>query len=674
MANNKPSLRTASGKVFWRLAPIILGIVAYFGLGAIESAKHSYDKERTAPIVVTDQTNIKEGVYEIGIGDLQTKLDNLQSKPELDAQGHVEPSSWEQLESYIRNIKFQRFKNEDELSEALNEQVLAEKAAGERKHQYRREGLNLSYAAERLSLFNERRKIEANIANLSPIAEGLKKRGDAKEKEPPCFEAASTAQPAATKTASNKGKILSPLPLCKQLQDWEALMTRIGESDAMYNAEQECINNELNDLDDIAQAKLKRVYLNLRPALAEIKSGNPVDKSAVPTDSQQPGSSRQQAHATPLKNYNFQSVLDDNNGIHVIYQVVRLILVVLLVFGIISVGLALLRLFPSYASSSEALTDKAKTFLSSNSDAAPSFARAAVISLAAIGIGTAVVVAGSPGGNSQPSVAFANDAGPVTQNNRHQTDQNGGTDTGDNIGRAIPMPYPVAYPSPLTLQPINNNIIPPLDEKKIESLSNKLEGLRGNIGDLQGQITTMGSDLSNNVKIPLSTLSGQVGSVNVPLLKNTTDTLSTDVSGLKSRADGLETTFFDKLNTVSGKLDTTNSTMTGIRNDSLAKLQRPEGRGLFTRLKQFFNTKETYFVSAQAYAVLENLLCTASTGDAAGNLPCANGALLTKLLNLKNDSAQQPRTERELLDYLGGGESSDVKPWKSTILRYTRLP
>ena len=92
-------------------------------------------------------------------------------------------------------------------------------------------------------------------------------------------------------------------------------------------------------------------------------------------------------------------VLDEKNGSHVIFNILWLTCMVLLVFGILFVILLLLRPLPPFACGVEALTEQTKSLLARPS-ATPELARTVTVTLAALGIGTAVAVAG---GMSMPS-------------------------------------------------------------------------------------------------------------------------------------------------------------------------------------------------------------------------------------------------------------------------------
>jgi hypothetical protein len=649
MADNKPSIHAATGRVLWRLAPILLGIAAYFSLGYIEETKTSYDRERAAPILLADKTSLSgKTTFEIGVDDIEKRLS---------------PETWKSIGKYVGNLRYQSFKNENELGDALNEQILAEKAISEKKYQYRREALFVSNVTERLPLFNDRGKVESDIERLvGDQVNNLEKARDAKRLYPNCFEQTPATQRRPANTALGNGnKDAQQLELCKQLQKWEAVMTKINDTDTKYQNELTRISKELGKLDETAQGKIRAIYTELKPELLAIKNDQPQRNANTQLSFKQ--------DSNFLKSFNYQSVLDENHGIHVIYQVARLTFVIVLVFGMISVVLAILRLFPSFASSSGALTEQARTFLVRQGGSSPDIARAAIVSVAALGIGAAAIVtSGAVSGRPPVALSMTASTSQTTQNNQQRDNP---PRPEDGVLLSPPIPYPVPYPSPVTVQSFN--YIPPLDHGAITELSKSVEGLRGDTNGLQTQINGINDDISKTIRPSIA----QVRETDIPALQSETMTLSgyvdplrTEVAQLTGQADSLRNTFFQKLDDASNKLDTANKTFETIRTDSLFRLQRPEGRNLFTRMGELFG-RERYMVSDQSYAVLVNLLCQGTCLDEKKNFIGPNKEILMKLQKLRGSP---PLSKGEFTEALKVSNSEVLKPWLSIILRYTRIP
>jgi hypothetical protein len=235
----------------------------------------------------------------------------------------------------------------------------------------------------------------------------------------------------------------------------------------------------------------------------------------------------------------------------------------------------------------------------------------------------------------------------------------------------VEVTAPIVYPSPMTInQPV---YVPTID-------GHALDGVRGEIVQLQGEDRRLSSTLTQvvgqvgPVRENVETLKGQVGDVNVRALHASTSGLPTLVAqqgeqlgGLKTEMGQLQDSTQKNLNSFGQTLKAANLTLKEMRDDIFAQPQRPEGRNLFTRMKQLV-APERYMITPQSYRALEGMICK--------NLQCSDRNALGVVAALAKMQGTSPQGESEFVRAIKafGVSDSALKPWKSIVLRYARIP
>lgn len=612
---------------------VVAALIAYFGLGALEKAKSTYEGEQSAPLVIVERDEANDDQKKNASGDngkkVVTELPASQVKAQLPAS----------MQHYIDKIEHQNFKSANELIDRLNEEVLATGDANKKEYQDKIDNLNKSSITEFSTFLSSIRDTQKNHVD----AETIKGLIDAIEQN----------------QAGEKGGALAVLR--KQSQ---AIWDRYKAFQTAYGAAKEDLQLKMSGVDKIAHNELKTVYSDFKPKLQTLiqdAKGKPQNES-------------------PFWNtYNPSSVLNEKNGSHVIYQTIWLTFVIVLVFGVLYVILMLLRPLPPFAGGTEALTEQAKTFLSRRGGggggaSTPELARTIAVTAAALGIGAAVVVAGGAAGRKAAPAANVDYSDSEAQgdvsrpNNRYL---NAGNRSGNELPRFPEIPaaiinLPPVDPPPVYYFPTNKVDVPKIDETRLNQLSAAIN----NLTDPRTGVEARLRDESTKLGGQITAVDKKFGTVDVPALKVLVDPLPGKVQGLETTAGQLRSEFLDKLNSAS-------ATVEDIRGDSLERFRRPEGRNLFTRFKQLFD-KERYVVSGQSHMALKNLMSYRVSQ------PCLNDPKKTCVeTKYRDPNAQKILETLETLigekpmdesTFLGKFTKDNIKPWKTLILRYTRVP
>jgi hypothetical protein len=426
-----------------------------------------------------------------------------------------------------------------------------------------------------------------------------------------------------------------------------------------------------------AANKINKIYEYIRPnELEEIK-----------TDLAQPeGGLRNSSSVREI----LQPTLDEKSGLYIIYQIFRISFIVIIVFSLI-VMIALLLRTLLVTDSAATFTEQARALISGKEMAVAGAARAAVISVAALGVGTAVAT-GVAISSNRPTVSETptdqgskyelalnrqrpNRGGALNQSltqeellNALQTYQAFNT----NLPPQVDVPTPEAYIFPRFRMP-SATLVPDADTTK------KMSDYFGSSSRL---LETMKTKIES-----LSSPAPPAKDISVANLKdamNTPEPLKVDLAGLVGPGTTSVGDTLKSLQTSLEKIDTLNTNLS-----NLERPLNPVGRNVFHRL---LGTGYVYLASPQAVTKLKNMM----QWD-------PQNAPIWKALDLMSMSGEPPATEKEFLKVIeskfpdivdkmllaqGSAQSqpdltreqmlknakSNFEKWKKTILSYTRLP
>ena len=365
---------------------------------------------------------------------------------------------------------------------------------------------------------------------------------------------------------------------------------------------------------------------------------------------------------TPHPNVISEMVLDRGRSTHVIYQVIELTFIAILVFGLLFPIYLLLRALPPFASSVEPLGERAKGFLSRDgitSAAAPAIVKTAVLSIAAIGIGAAVVIANNPAAREKAAEDEVNVAdggsrfppkGPP-KSSPPPSDTPGPTTTpSPEVGGPTPNPTPVinVYPQFFPTVSTNGARLKALEDLRVGPRLDVVEGslpLKADAAKLNDLVSN--KQLTDKLTTSENALRGEIKTV-----KDDVTTLN------ETTVQGINKTISDKSQELSSRIDASGRTLAGYHEGT-------QGRSFSARVKELFG-REKYLVTKDNLEVLRQLICTQPCGT-----DTPEGKLMTKLQVLLIEGKQL--SKKTFQTRLGLGSSSTLTHWEPVILRYTRL-
>lgn len=651
----------------WKLLIVLAGVGAYYGLNSMENTKATYDKARDAAIVIVDKaadTKTERNSVEMEAAGVKAFYDQADVRKAMAEQAKQlsPPVSADEfiveMKGYIDRVKYQPFRNGDEVLESLNQEILKDQAAAEKSSQQQIDIIDKQAAAQ------QARFVTQQLEKCPPLKE---KEQPAKAKEIPATKANHAGSPKPT-----------PPPTAESI--CEGLKKQIESTEENRRFQNQLEQNKLAAISNRKEARVRSVYQYLRPKLlaqVEIKKNE-----------------------SPLSSFAFffpANVLDDRNGIHVIYSIFWLTCMVILIFGVLFLILLVLRPLPPFAGGAEALSEQARTFLSKRS-ATPELAKTLIAATAAVGIGTAVAVAG---GTHNLTPGRSADLGTPAQY------QQGSTDGKPGDGSRRPQPQaspvinvtayaPVAYPSPMTIN------IPSSEGRAIAALGERVGGFDGRLETIRLAQEGMPKTVQDMIN---GTIEHNVRP-SVDQLDRTTNELRNDqeVTGanlllaqaglddLQQRADTLEVDFFKRA-------DEFNNTLQDFRNEQLRQPQRMRTQNIFTRAKQLFTPgPERYLVTEQSYQLLKSIMCasdnsspSSSSSNPLPSPPCSltlgckcSSEVSEIFTKLKKMIGKEPKPEGAFMSQfdddandpttnLGPKAKEKLKLWKSLILKYSRV-
>jgi hypothetical protein len=404
--------------------------------------------------------------------------------------------------------------------------------------------------------------------------------------------------------------------------------------------------------------------------------------------------------------------LDEQSGLYIIYQILRLSLVVIIVFALISIVVLLLRTL-MLGDGAKTVTDQATSFIGSGRGGLAPVGKAAVITVATLGLGTAVAAGVSI--NNKADQALAQNQNPPAESRRtppegrgtntpstrsttHYDSRNTQYDYGDANNL---FDYSTHQETASAATPSVVNIYPRI--KVVDSGSGKGGGpttgnlsldptLVTNLNSYLQSLTKANSDLVEKIKALTASPSTDEIKVANHVTKNALNepedkALLVSLKGQST--DSISTSLHD----LDGKLKSLQDLITSLNATNLDKPANPSGRSPLRALIQ----PDRYFVSRRALdqiadvmnefgakhrqeiagpdtasqVVDEKLLADGAISDALKSLYVSGGSPVKKKEFLNNLFAELQQT-----NYYKKNEQM-VKGrfnfWRETILTYTRI-
>lgn len=685
----------------WKLLIVAVALAAYAGQKALERTKQTYDGERSRPLVIVDdadpkladarQTNRREDFIPLRVSRIQKLLSDAEQRPHGAKETGQIP-----LADFINRIKYQNLKNENEIIDRLNAEVLLESDLTKRAYLDTRDTLNKNRAAKLALLADEKTQVYNRLMQVvsekttetdeqekseqaKAAIQELRKTNPPDEKQlaelkrPGGGKVAAAARTSRRGAAQSTAGVLSIDEVLAKATK-EQLAVWLNTLDKQIRDEQnvEVARQGIADADRVAQSQIKTIYEALRPQLSGIVRDAKLEQGITAP------SGRVTAFFDP------RSIFNDKSGSYVIYQTLWLICIGVVVFFVVFLFFALLRPLPFFAGKSETLASQFERLLSrpgAAEGAAPQLARSLIISAAALGVGTAaaVAVAGDRainrpqlGGGDSAVVAAAYEPGDERSylpGTRRIVDP-------PRTPLKVELTPQIIYPQPTVIEhmmyaaPGGSSFDPSL----FTDLNGKVMALTTSNANLIHTIDYLKTEVQkvNDVEKGVAGLKLQVGEVKVPaleskvlLVEQSTKSSDSKIVGLDGRLVLMEKQFAISLDSISKDLTETKQAVSDLRNNSFERTQNSGGRGFITRTQQLFRG-DRFMVSHQSFEALKDLMCRGG---------CGTDTDKTKMIDaLKSLVGQPPRDQSNFLKSFALVTPNVLKQWKPLLLKYTRVP
>jgi hypothetical protein len=718
---------------FLKLLVVVVALGIYYGLDRLESWK----EDRNRPLMVVkgkDSRALARGFAPIYVGELEEALGTGTEGLKKDEAQLLE-NDREALKALVRReLTYRPFKDEGEIATALSDAVRQDRDQGKAKLLGAREAMLKQLAAYE----QEARLVKNRLLYLvrppvaaEPTGKDVPAADEAAAEETEQQKAArkATAEKAADEAAEAKIKELKEKSVVsdsevfrlknrvdydytegerinlalfdrnttkENLATWLVTVEDQAERLKRQNPDWEKLDvKKIDELDDAAQRRLQIANLTFRSALEG--EGN-------------------RARGWSAGRLDIGRVFDENSGAYVIYQTFRTAALVLLVFAVLSIILLLLRVVPAFAGSSGTLMAQiGDVFKSSGSGdggrVVPQVAKSLVVTAAALGVGTAAVVAGNSISDSRPRVAVAgamsdDGAGYVAINRRPNGRAGGGAvgggsgaaggDGASEVKTSVEFNPYIIHAAPYVIEKqvggetsgdINWNgggggvltlpqdiverlrLLTPRPTEPAASQS-EFNALRDKVTEIN---STVDQRIEKQMELKLITFqSALLGMATKADLENEAQFRGWQFFTFNKRLEGIEQNLGVTLTKLSQELSDANALMAARQNSG--------GRNILTRTKQFFFNGDRYMVSSQALDALGKLMCGVEPCESEGN------KYKKQILDgLREMSGQPPVSGGDFIDALRGkivtaaGAPLDKKQkdalskWKSVILKHTRV-
>lgn len=737
------AVQQAKKRMFWKLVIILVCLLAYILLEAIETAKESYDKAQNTPIVivseeyVADQVNKSDNdkavllAKELGsttCPELPTKKPEVKGKQYnatllrlCAVQGLIDNPDVK--ETLRKKLMYQNFSNGAEIIGRLDAEVRAEAELAKKALLSTEEVENRVWARKIPDLDTEKTWIYQALKNRPytselPQTATPEKIKDWIDKEydriPEDKRHASEDEITSWRATLSRMRYSTTVPL--ELRELLVLHKVIVEEKEIYETRVKSLNDVIGPIDDKVQSGIAAIHERLKPKLPKLIAGSP----GAPRDYAQ----------TKLGWFSFdpRPLLDAKNGIHLVYQIFRLALVMIVGLGLIALIVFLIRLVPPISRGTDQFSDKASEFFRRSDGGGPQLARSLLMTASAVGIGAAVVVGSSAVGlravAADISYAATQDgqAGNGKQGPKGESgsgDKDGSSGSGSPGAPGLPgeskpnvdlhqveLLPPIVYPSPITVSgpssvELNLDWLEPYIQQMMDLSSKDLNSRISTIVENEFAKRNMNCPKPNDCCPP--DLGPRIESLElwrksfVPGSGPTANDLGPRIESLELWRKSFVSTPDPKLKDMADDLRATKEAVEKLQLENLERNQNSGGRGILTTATQFFKG-DKYLVTTNTVGALRLLMrkpaqdcpdtippgnggvkqkCCA--GTIANNSYCPNAnveALLERLLSMVGEP---PRSESEFMKRLRAPDEhrisvdkATIDQWKSVILKYAR--
>jgi hypothetical protein len=714
---DREARRATLRRMSWKFLVVGVALLAYAGLRGLEGAKHSYDEERGRPLVLVDDgyaeqvraalDNLKRGVAPRD-GSERLRYDAVLLKKGdvvgvLDAKrpaGVFDEETVRGVGEAVARVGYQSFKGAKELLDRLDEEIL-DGADNEKKSLMAAEEAESRAQASKLPEFSqEKGEVRNALTDRYREANGLPQQQTPTAGQLDAWlgeQLKDLKRPPATdkeieRWRKDLGAPNKRLP-DEQLLRWQAAINRRNTNEELRQKSRlQEVKTKISDIDERAQRQVSAIYTVLKPELPRlIRDG---------VNAPDGGGSALVSFFSP------RAVLDEENGIHVVYQTLRLTFVVVLVFAVLFVVMLLLRPMPFFASGTDALLEQAGgLFGGEGRGGAPQVAKSIAMTAAALGVGAAVAVAGSTavgdgkrrgggGGGSGDPVEQGRDGRDGQVGARGQRGLAGRRGEDGVVEHVVTLAEPIVYPSPITVN---------VPQPSVTFDTTRLGTLEAELGRIKAATDTTLPGVDERLDVRLKSVEQDAAVLRQVDVKK----LYTDVGLIDGRLTGAETElkdyvqwkttvtqqFAEAIGRFQEQLGETNSAVAELRDNSFERLQNSGGRSLPTRALQVFK-RDRYLVTDLSVRALRSVMSRPAsacpTPDGTPPDPkkkCCGGTptgaafcyatdveplLLARLSAL---IGKPPMKDSDLRAALLGNKvtGADLNPWESVIRKYTRM-
>lgn len=742
-----PTGKTAKGFAL-KLAVVLIAVGVYFGLNWLEALKTYHNR----PFMIVEGSEAEandteaKGFAALRVSRLYKELEATTAASPGGKPGQADADRAALRDMISQDLTYRPFRSEDEIVVALNDSI-REHRDEEKK---RLTGVQESMKKQLAAYSDEMNKVKDRLSALiSPtikadVPEEETKGLTSKEKEKLVKEAtakltdearakgveariktlrddkanaASEARLFTLKNDKREGTETEKTSLAlydagtkeSDLAVW--LNTLAARESALENRNEDWkeLDNKIKAADESARNQLRIANVTFRAKLEQ---------------------SRAELRGQSARLLDIGPVFREGSGAYVIYQTCRTVALVLLVFAVLSVFLLMLRIIPFFASASTTLTGQLGDLFKTSGGGGggdgegggggvPQLARSIVMTAAALGVGTAVVVAGNSLSDKGPRMAVAGSStsdddpegyyAPVYRPTNVKYD-NGKTGKGGDSKTEVAFTPDIIYPEPLVI----NHEVPVFVggggrsgggvlslPKDVTDTMEKLIGTGADVIKLTNTITTA-QKTADEAKLAAGEAKKTADGVSTIVVGGR---MSDKLEGLNSQVPLLQAAtaelqkesqyrgwqMFQLQNNVGRTLEGLSDT-----NVMLMGRQNSGGRNVLTSTRQFFFKRNHYMVTGQVLTALRKVMCGPESCKARDpkdlNEVAAAEEKERLLLSLAAMMGRPPQTEGDFIDALkdslyrqlnSGRERNGtslapqqagvLKDWKSVVLKYARV-
>jgi hypothetical protein len=714
---DREARRQALRRMSWKFLVVVVALLAYAGLRGLEGAKSSYDEEHGRPLVIVDDRYADQVKAEKGgaprDGSEQLRYDAVLLKASdvgkvlgasNPAAQNFDAETMKGVRETVARVGYQSFKGPKELLDRLDEEIL-DGADDEKKSLTATEAAESRAQANKLpDSSQEKGEVNNALKDRYREAHGMSQQQSPTQSELDKWVAdqlSALNKPSATVKEIEQWRkdLVAPNKRLNdaQLLRWQASINqRSINEDLRRESRLQEVKEKIRTIDERAQKQISAVYTVLKPELPRLIKGG--------VNAPDEGGSALFSFFSP------RAVLDEGNGIHVVYQTLRLTFVVVLVFAVLFVVMLLLRPMPFFANGTDALMGQVGGLFGGEGGGgggATQVAKSIAMTAAALGVGAAVAVAGSTAvgdGKRRGDGGSGGSGDPVEQGRDNRDGQAGARGQRGLAGRrgeegvvehVVTLSEPIVYPSPITV-----NVPPPIvrhDDELLTQLQGQVTELTRTQNDWRNGDSTLERRMGDIAANAVQPLKDNIGGVNVQRLYEDTHDLPRQVAAAQGGVEGLktliQTDFAKAISDFQQQLAETNGTVAEMRDNSFERLQNSGGRNLATRAVQVFKG-DRHLITDQSVRALRSLMgrpanvCQTTDGTppdpkkkCCGSTPtdasfCYTTEVEPLLLNrLSALVGNPPMKASELSTALVGGDvpQSKFKKWERVILKYTRM-